>query len=239
MTCCSVATAPTRCPAAAGNDVIVGDNGFIGRKADQHPVPADRRGDAIDAGAGNDIVLAGTGSDAVSGGAGNDLIFGDFGLVYGVIDLTLLPYSSPLSGFAWTSLDAGSADGGDADLLLGGDGDDVLIGGQGADVISAGNGDDDVIGGSTVAGGSDAGDIIDAGAGNDWVIGDNGTLQRTGSRISERFRTPLGDAIYNDLGVAAGHRPVATGPRTRPTKSGWSSSSTIPTTRCPAPTAMT
>ena len=185
----------------SGNDVIIGDNGTIGPQLIGTLFPLIGGGDQIDGGDGNDLILAGTGADRVSAGAGNDLVFGDFGLVTGVIDLTRLPYAAPVSGFGWTSVDVAADDGGANDVLLGGTGDDVLIGGQGADLISAGDGNDDVIGGSTVAGGADGGDLIDAGAGNDWVIGDNGSLVRTGTGISERFRTTFGGVLYDDFGV--------------------------------------
>ena len=48
--------------------------------------------------------------------------------------------------------------------------------------------DDDLTGGHNVVGGLDAGDRIDGGAGNDVVLGDNGTILRTGSALSVRFR---------------------------------------------------
>ena len=66
----------------AGNDVIVGDHGWVVRGSLLQISSADPTfggPDTIDGGAGNDIVLAGTAADVVSGGAGNDLIFGDHG----------------------------------------------------------------------------------------------------------------------------------------------------------------
>lgn len=91
-----------------------------------------------------------------SGNGSNTLVFQGLGDVSGVgasIDNVQL----------YEGLEAA----GDADSIVGGDGNDDLMGGAGDDTIDAGNGADEVVGGS-------GNDYILAGAGNDKVYGGTG-----------------------------------------------------------------
>jgi Ca2+-binding RTX toxin-like protein len=158
-------------------------------------------GDTLQGAGGNDVLLGGRGSDTISGGTDNDLAFGDYAWIGanagGFVDQTMLPMSMALAThpFGFVSIDTTDGNGA-ADTINGDDGNDILLGQQGGDTINGGNGDDDVIGGHNVAGGNDGADTITGGAGNDVLLGDNGTVLRTGSKVSTLIRVLVGTRLY-------------------------------------------
>ena len=101
-----------------GDDIVLGDNGRITYAAPDStggsPLlitttdPTVGAADVINGNGGNDMLFGGTAGDTIAGDDGNDLIFGDHGRVDGVIDSTLLPLSSAIKPFAWTSIDTGA-----------------------------------------------------------------------------------------------------------------------------------
>lgn len=97
---------------------------------------------------GNDLVFGGNGLDVIDGGAGNDVIYGD----------TLV--LSELLGL------------GDADILLGGDGNDKLFGQTGNDSLLGGNGNDSLYGGigNDLLVDTAGNDLFDGGAGTDTAV---------------------------------------------------------------------
>jgi Ca2+-binding RTX toxin-like protein len=209
-----------------GADIVLGDNGFVtwssvtGRATQIRSTdPLQGGDDRIETREGNDLILGGTGSDEILAGMGNDLVLGDHGDVFGDIDETKLPLVAGLP-FDYRALWTTAADGGAADLILGGDGDDTILGQQGADVIFGGAGDDDLIGGHNVNldqnGGiaSDGGDWIDGGLGDDHVLGDNGQLYRTGTLLDPRMRALSGTLLYGIGGTADGKALVTAASRT-------------------------
>ncbi|OHX35831.1 hypothetical protein BJL95_22590 [Methylomonas sp. LWB] len=156
-----------------GNDVLYADE--QNAEAGLGSVPADRLGDFLSGGSGDDMLIGGgrsdalmggEGSDWLAGGAGNDIIFADADYTTQASDWTFAktdqtyPFAdstrpnlngvglSPVTG----ALDTGQ--GGD-DIVYGGDGGDWVMGGRGDDVIYGENGMD----------------ALDGGAGNDTVYG--------------------------------------------------------------------
>ena len=119
-----------------------------------------------------------------------------------------------LHPFRYTSIFTQNAHLGGPDLIFGDDGtiasptaeaatdgQDIVIAGQGSDTVFGGGADDDLIGGHNVAGGHDAGDDLDGGSGHDVIAGDNAAVLRTGSPVSDQFRTLAGQAMYDSAGV--------------------------------------
>ncbi|WP_310452484.1 VCBS domain-containing protein [Sulfuritalea sp.] len=168
----------------AGNDRLYADELIAARAAlaAQNATASGLQGEALSAGAGddlaiggigNDLLLGGTGSDLLIGGAGNDDIDGDVmaGNVYRdwSVTRTVTPDDTVFSGFARirTFLDMSiewAADGGD-DVIFSGGGDDWVTASHGKDFVDGGEGNDVLAGG----GGSDE---IYGGAGNDLLLGD-------------------------------------------------------------------
>jgi Ca2+-binding RTX toxin-like protein len=179
--------AATVAQGAAGDDVILGDNGSIadttsvdlgdvvGRNRDMtvgRVVMAYDLGEAPAAGtSGGDVINAGDTSDVVYGQGGDDTIHGNGG-------------------------------------------SDYLEGGSGVDRVSGDAGEDDIVGGSrfpesatgaATVGQPDAADVLDGGSESDVVLGDNGTIDRVGtpSAITQnRGMTARTIALY-DLGDSA------------------------------------
>jgi Ca2+-binding RTX toxin-like protein len=149
-----------------GQDVILGDNGFILRTG----TSPERVGTLEDTTKGHsgmflrrinlydvqDSPPAGTsGDDYVTGDDGDDVAFGQGG----------------------------------NDRIKGGEGDDHLEGGQGTDFVEGDAGDDDIVGGTSVAlsgsgdaaqGLLDGADVLFGGNGDDLIAGDNASLLRIG-----------------------------------------------------------
>ncbi len=189
-----------------GNDLIVADRGIgdillggdgddqlfgsdEGAESDPDFADANRTGDMIDGGAGNDqiwslggadYILGGLGNDVIDSGTGSDLVRGNDGDDTIFVGMGL---NDEAHGDAGNDKITGSNtgqdrlfgnDGNDSiigqagnDLLDGGDGDDFLDGGAGTDDISGGAGDDELIGGGG------AGDILRGDDGNDLLRGSN------------------------------------------------------------------
>ncbi|MEO6570140.1 MAG: hypothetical protein ABIO83_01190 [Ilumatobacteraceae bacterium] len=141
--------------------------------------------DDIDAGPDDDLVFAGTGSDnPVRGNSGADVMYGndDADVMFGD------------SGADRMFGNAGNDD------LRGGLDDDHMEGNEGIDIIRGEAGQDDLIGGSSVAGTSDAGDVIEGGALADVIVGDNGTITRPGGSDAEDSTMQARNITVFDVG---------------------------------------
>jgi hypothetical protein len=111
---------------------------------------ADREGDNLEGGVGNDHLIGATGDDTARGNSGDDLLFGRGG-------------DDRLTG------DSGN------DLLSGGEGNDSLYGGEGADSLYGGNGADSLYGGfgnDRLQSGEGSGNLLAGGGGRDFLIVD-------------------------------------------------------------------
>jgi len=192
--------------AGAGNDKLIGDNGFSAYTAGivaqfcSSDTSATTGGiDSIAAGDGDNLILGGLGGDTISAGAGNDLVIGDNGEAnYDAAGVITAVTTTQISLGGNDTIDAGEGDniilggfGGDA--LSAGDGDDVILGDNGnlayvagllsqAQTIdvSAATGGDDVIdagNGRNVVLGGVGNDSIVTGVGGDVVLGDNGFVE--------------------------------------------------------------
>lgn len=105
--------------------------------------------DFLNGDTGNDLLRAGDGDDELEGGDGNDSLLGDAG------DDELLGGlgRDTLNGGVGDDFIAGDLDGdddvaGDADSLIGGDGNDTLVGEAGNDTLNGGAGSDWLFGGA-------------------------------------------------------------------------------------------
>ena len=195
---------------AAGDDVVLGDNGQIkfnnGNRIFAQTAPAWGGGnDTIISGAGDDWVLGGSGNDQISTGVGGDAIIGDQGeIVFNGSQIIIQNNSSDTAG---------------NDQIEGAEGNDIILGGLGNDTLTGGLGNDAIIGdlgyfelasadsginnalltqartGSTVSGGNDTlrgnagtdilfggmgNDNLYGGTGNDALIGDQGLYESDG-----------------------------------------------------------
>ncbi|HUJ86770.1 MAG TPA: hypothetical protein VLX30_07975 [Burkholderiales bacterium] len=209
--------------AGEGNDIVLGDNGFINYAAGAPQLievsdPTIGGNDWIEGNGGSDIVIGGTGADLLSGDTGTadssgasdarDVMFGD----HAMVDLSLP------AGANFFSIYTGSADGGGNDVMYGNGGDDLMMGGQGADTMYGGDGDDDMIGGHNVPFGSDGDDTMYGGAGADVMIGDNGNIIRsvnpaTGDwvRNPAPFNDPVRQVVLYDILDGVGGNDVMSG----------------------------
>uniref|UniRef100_B0SXS4 Outer membrane adhesin like protein n=1 Tax=Caulobacter sp. (strain K31) TaxID=366602 RepID=B0SXS4_CAUSK len=157
----------------------------------------------IDAGDGDDIVRAGDLGNDVLGGAGNDKIvggklddwlFGDDGddtLFAGDVVSAGVVSQAALQAGGTLVVDAVAAtavDGGNGDLLDGGEGNDRLYGGKGSDWLKGGEGVDLLVGGA-------GGDILEGGAGDDQ--GASGAAAVLGGAGSDQYVFGYGDG--NDV----------------------------------------
>ncbi len=172
--------------------------------------------DIIQSGDGDAFIFGGTGSDTITAGAGRDLIFGDHGQLIGNIATSHLPLGLLNDQFTFTSIDTQSTYTNSNDLIRAGAGDDIVVGGQGADRVRGEAGDDDLIGGHTVADGSDQGDILDAGSGHDVVAGDNATIYREPRTTDARWRILSGAEILQVDGNGAVTAEAGQDPLNRP-----------------------
>jgi len=208
--------------AGDGNNIVMGDNGYIDYVAAERSYPEGPAGDTdpgdidvistinptiggadhITTGSGHDMILGGTAGDTIRSGADNDLIFGDHGRIEGNVDADWLPLNMAVHPFTFTAIDTQNRHDGGDDWIAGEDGDDIILGQQGSDTILGGTGDDDIFGGHNVQGGHDAGDFIDAGADDDVVAGDNASILRRGDKLSPRMRALSGSVIYDGAGNA-------------------------------------
>lgn len=111
---------------------------------------ADRDGESLEGGAGDDHLIGATGHDTARGGIGDDQMFGRGGDDYLV------------------------GDNGN-DLLSGGEGNDTLYGGRGADSLFGGDGVDSLYGGfgdDRLQSGEGSGNLLEGGGGGDVMIVD-------------------------------------------------------------------
>ncbi|MFA6718013.1 MAG: LEPR-XLL domain-containing protein, partial [Prevotella sp.] len=170
----------------AGNDTIIGSNGFniifgddgtcrITRSDDKKTISSYvATGTAVAGVAGNDIIFGNSGTDVIFGGAGDDsianygtepatgkdILIGDAGRVTFSEKETVIDRTQ--SGAAGDDTIIGSA--GD-DTIYGGLGNDRIDGGAGVDTIYGEKGNDLIYGGS-------GDDIISGGEGMDIIFGD-------------------------------------------------------------------
>ena len=198
--------------ALAGNDVILGDNGYAlfegGVRVEFASTdPDDGARDIIKGGDGDNVVIGGVGSDDITTGAGADIVLGDMGVV---------AFENGLVHAIYTTDERRGA----GDVIRGGDGDNIVFGGAGRDEITTGSGSDLILGdfgeasftdghlvrvasldptrgdddtitagdGDNIILGGFGSDTITAGAGADLVLGDNGlaTFRTDGRRILVR-----------------------------------------------------
>lgn len=141
-----------------GDDVIVGDNGYITRNAADVVervatlFPEQGGHDAIQGGNGADTALGGTGNDTIAGGddAAEDILLGDNGVV-------VRADGSPQANDIFST----DPTWGGRDRITGGGGDDIIIGGSGGEDATG-------IGGDGLLGN----------AGDDLVMGDGAYITR-------------------------------------------------------------
>ncbi len=142
-----------------GNDVILGDNGYVTRDANNVVTKvetADEDGttggdDVIDSFAGDNVILGGTGKDTITAPIGNNIILGDNGEVnLNSADSNDVFSKNPAMG--------------DTDTITGGNGSNIILGGA-------------------------AGDVITGGLGNDVILGDSGRVTRDGNEVVLRVET--------------------------------------------------
>ncbi|MGH8689042.1 MAG: calcium-binding protein, partial [Burkholderiales bacterium] len=164
----------------SGNDVILGDSGYVQRAADASLIrvytidPGEGGADNIQGGAGTDVIMGGADGDIINAPLGGKIILGD----NGVADL-----AGPDRDVYSTDPDIGGVD-----IITGGaDGvGNIIIGGAMGDQISGGSGDDVILGDSgfvqrgadsslievnTIAPDVGGADYIDGGAGFDVILG--------------------------------------------------------------------
>ena len=158
---------PTIDGATEGNDVLTGTDGddiIVGGGGD----------DIIDGLGGDDILCGGQGNDTIEGGSGNDALFGGSGSdsLNGGLDLDAAVYISSPNGVN-IDLKNGLATGGDSagdtlnniEILVGSPFADLLMGDGQANTVIGGEGDD------TLAG-REARDLVDGGGGTDSCTGE-------------------------------------------------------------------
>lgn len=157
----------------------------------------------IDGGAGNDTIRAGDLGNDVLGGAGNDTLIGgrlDDWLFGGTGSDRLFAGEANASfadGDAAGTAAAIAVDGGNGNLLDGGDGDDALYGSAGSDWLRGGDGVDLIYGGA-------GGDILDGGAGDD--TGPSGEARLFGGGGTDQYVLEYGsgvDTVFDDADVSA------------------------------------
>ena len=145
---------------SAGNDRLIGGNG-------DDTIFGDSGTDSIFGGDGTNTLRGGTGDDIIFGGNNVDTIFGEAGIdqIFG------------LAGDDILDAGAGGIEGtqgiGQADLVLGLDGDDTITGLSGLNVLYGGNGNDTIIGGSgeNRLHGQNGDDVLTGGGANDFIAG--------------------------------------------------------------------
>lgn len=199
----------------AGSNVINGLGGndvLNGRDGD----------DALNGGEGNDVLDGGTGTDRLRGGVGNDIyVIGDTAdavieranegtdsveTVLAAYTLTANVETLEYTGGAafngtGNALDNIIVGGGNADTLIGLDGNDTLVGEGGSDTLNGGNGSDRLIGGAGA-------DTMNGEAGNDRLIVDNaGDVANGGTGLDTlEFSTPgLTYSIASDIEIISNH----------------------------------
>ncbi|MFA5123537.1 beta strand repeat-containing protein [Zavarzinia sp.] len=199
-----------------GNDIVIGDNGFVNWDAGAlltqfgSTDPALGGGDVIVVGDGTNIVVGGNGNDTIATGVGADIVLGDDGQVDYV---TTDGNSADIDSITSTSTTAY----GGADTILTGAGDDIVIGGRMDDVIDAGSGDNLVIGDSgliladTVDAPQMAGQPITLGlvqsiqlddGGNDVITTTTGNDIVVGGFGADTLATGAGnDTVFGDNGM--------------------------------------
>ncbi len=182
-----------RVETTAGDDHIVGDNGYLSYTETGVVIEAvttdfDLGGDdTLLAGDGNNIVLAGFGSDTVETGAGDDTVVGDNGTVTftsGVRDTV-------------ESTDTAAATGGDDNISLG-LGEDQAIAGVGNDTVSNDGGETVIIGDDGIISSDADGYYLNARTGDTGLEGDdtlNGGVDR-----DILFGGAGNDSLYGNAG---------------------------------------
>lgn len=181
--------------AAAGGDVFVDIEGFIGGSANDTMIGSsgdnlfvgnggndtltgNNGDDTLDGGDGKDTLNGGNNDDSLTGGEGNDKLIGGGGhdQMFGGNGNDKVK-----GGGGNDTLNGGEGrdnlkSGGGNDDLFGEAGNDKIDGGGGNDIAWGGSGNDSVKGGKgndTLYGGGGA-DTLDGGAGNDTLAGDDG-----------------------------------------------------------------
>jgi Ca2+-binding RTX toxin-like protein len=177
-----------------GDDVMVGDNAYITRNANdiiekiETRFPNQGGDDRIEGNNGNDIALGGFGNDTIFGNQGNDIILGDNGL----LDYTLDNNLTTIDLIQTTNPELGGND-----TIAGNEGNDIALGGFGNDTIVGGSEDDSLLGdnGQILLTGGIVRliETIDPGmGGNDTIFGNQGNDLIAGGFAS--------DLIYGDEG---------------------------------------
>ncbi|MFC1859388.1 beta strand repeat-containing protein, partial [Thermodesulfobacteriota bacterium] len=131
-----------------GNDVILGDGGWIFRDSQNTVIRVETVGageeggtiggnDTIQGDKGLDIILGGAEDDTIQGGAGDDFLLGDNGIVV---------FNDPSdSELSYDIFSTDPVSGGD-DTIIGSTGNDFIIGGSANDILAGGIGSDVLLG---------------------------------------------------------------------------------------------
>jgi Ca2+-binding RTX toxin-like protein len=191
----------------SGDDVILGDSGYVERDASAHLVrvyttaPGVGGKDVIEGGAGTDVIMGGADDDTITAPIGGKIILGDNGQAnFAGPDRNVFSIAEEIGG---VDLIIGGADdvgniligGAKGDIIKGGSGSDVILGDSGMVERDAGGnlievhttapaigGADNIEGGAgfdVIMGGAD-GDYINAPTGGKIILGDNGQANLAG-----------------------------------------------------------
>ena len=179
----------------SGNDQIQGNDGIdriLGGAGDD-TISGNNGDDSIIGGNGLNVILGGNGDDFIFGGNDVDDIDGGDGIdqIFGLAGDDIL--KSGNGGVV------GSPGIGQADLILGHDGNDQYIGGDGLNVFWGGNGDDVFIGGDgeNRMHGQNGNDTMTGGAGADYLSGALGNDTINGLGGNDYILVDAGDDVVN------------------------------------------
>ena len=183
---------------SGGNDTLIGGSGS----------------DTINGGTGNDELSGNGGADRILGAAGDDTIFGNDGddSIFGGDGLNMIEGNNG-DDFIFGGNDVDHIAGGEGiDQIFGLAGDDFLDGGNGGVAFSAGIGEADLIlgldGNDTFTGGTglnvfyggNGNDIFNGGDGENRLHGQNGDDTITGGASADFISGGLGNETINSLG---------------------------------------
>ncbi|MHC4088881.1 MAG: hypothetical protein ACYSVY_01125, partial [Planctomycetota bacterium] len=138
-----------------GDDILLGDNGYIVWDADGNVndideitsiLPSLGGIDFVYGGPGDDLVIGGTAGDTIDAGDGDNVVVGDSGQVTGAVADSPRHLGPSLTALTLGRVETISPDIGGSDTIDTGLGNDIALGGIDGDTINAGEGDNIVLG---------------------------------------------------------------------------------------------